>query len=111
MKKKFGILYAVVRPLISSTVPNFVGLKSYTVQMRVVHCTTSRYDRHGDCPRRLSGPRGVKVDHQQVDQMARTESQDTMQVPLHPSAPPLVTVLPPANWLFLNTKGQGLSWQ
>ena len=38
-KQMFGISYAVVRPKIPSTVLNFVGIKSYTVQIRVVHCT------------------------------------------------------------------------
>ena len=38
-KKMFGISYTVVRPKIPSTIINFIGLKGYTVQIRVVHCT------------------------------------------------------------------------
>ena len=38
-KKMFGISYAVVRPKMPFTILNFVCLKSYTVQIRVVHCT------------------------------------------------------------------------
>ena len=38
-EKILGILYAVVRPKILSIVLNFDGLKSYTVQIRVGHCT------------------------------------------------------------------------
>ena len=37
-KKMFSISYAVVRPKMPSTFLKFVGLKSYTVQIRVVHC-------------------------------------------------------------------------
>ena len=39
----FGISYAVVRPKILSTILNFVGLKCYTVQIRVVHCTPPKH--------------------------------------------------------------------
>ena len=40
----FGISYEVVRPQILLTVLNFVGLKRYTVQIIVVHCTLYRYN-------------------------------------------------------------------
>ena len=36
--KMFCISYAIVRPQNPSTVLNFVGIKIYTVQIRVVHC-------------------------------------------------------------------------
>ena len=38
-KKNIAFSCTVFRPQIPSTVLNFVGLKSYTVQIRAIHCT------------------------------------------------------------------------
>ena len=42
-EKEFDTSYAVVRPQILSTVLNFVGLKSYTVQIRDVYLDRKPY--------------------------------------------------------------------